>query len=128
VLINPSILGSSVDNPNTSESTLARENFRRATPADFSAGNLLGRNTFFGDGTSTVDLGLYKVFPLPFEGQRITFRAELYNAFNHKQYGFPNTDFASPNFGRILGGSTSYGDANGVHAPRRVQFALRYMF
>lgn len=128
VLLDPSVLGRSVGNPNNSVERLPREAFRRATPADFAAGNLLGRNTFYLDGTETVDFGFYKNFRLPFEGQRLTFRAELYNAFNHVQYGFPNTDIASGNFGLITTPATLYTDTNSSVAPRRVQFALRYQF
>ena len=66
---------------------------------------------------------------MPFEGQRLTLRAEIYNLFNRKQYGFPVTDLAAANFGAILGGSTLYNDGNATSiGPRRVQLALRYIF
>jgi len=45
-------------------------------------------------------------------------RAEFFNAFNHAQFGFPDTNIESPNFGRIT--STA--------SPRVVQRALRYLF
>ena len=135
VLLNPDILGRSIDNPATSQTFLSRDNFRRATPDDFAAGNLLGRNTFYLDGTSNFDLGVYKAFQMPFEGQRLTLRAEIYNIFNRKQYGFPNSDFSvaannpNSNFGALNGGSTLYNDGTVTSiGPRRIQLALRYQF
>ena len=82
---------------------------------------MLGRNTFFGDGIENVDFGIYKNFPMPWEGHRFTLRADLFNAFNHVQYGFPTTDITNVNFGRILGLGTLY-------SPRTIQFSLRYQY
>ncbi|MFN0118904.1 MAG: hypothetical protein ACKV2V_00215, partial [Blastocatellia bacterium] len=121
VILDPSILGRSIDNPNTAPTRLPVTAFRQPTPADFGK-NILGRNTFFVDGAANVELGLYKNFLLPWEGQRISFRVEMYNAFNHVQFGFPNLDSSAPaTFGRITGTATQYN-------PRVVQLALRYIF
>mgnify|MGYP003286762072 CR=1 FL=1 len=59
-------------------------------------------------------------FALPF-GHRVLIRADLFNAFNHVQYGFPDNNIANANFGRILGTATSY-------SPRTIQFSLRYQY
>ena len=53
------------------------------------------------------------------EGVDLKFRAELYNAFNHTNFGSPNTTVTSSSFGRIT--STFVG-------PREVQLALRLVF
>ena len=119
-LLDPSILFRSIDNPTTSVQRLPASAFRQAMPADFGK-NILGRNTFFVDGGANVELGMYKNFKLPFEGHRLTLRAEMYNAFNHAQFGFPNSDSSSPLFGTITGTANQYN-------PRVVQVAMRYIF
>jgi hypothetical protein len=120
LLLDPSILGRSINHPLTSVTDLPRTAFRTLTTSDFGA-PILGRNTFYGDGVKTVDFGLQKNFPLPWEGHRFSLRADFFNAFNHVQYGFPTTDITNANFGRILGTATQY-------APRTIQFALRYQY
>ena len=120
VLINPGVLGRGINNPNTSQDLLQRSDFRTPTVADFGC-CILGRNTFFGDGVQNFDLGLTKKFSMPFEGHSLTVRADMFNAFNHVQFGFPNVDFTSATFGRITGTGTAY-------QPRNVQVSLRYQF
>lgn len=122
-LVDPSILGTRINNPNTSVQSLPREAFRAATVADFGC-CILGRNTFYGDAVNNVDLSLYKTFLLPFGenlNHRISVRADFFNAFNKVQYGFPNPDLASVNFGRITGAAVGY-------SPRNIQISLRYIF
>jgi len=116
----PSVLGRHINHPDTSQQRLPASAFRLPTPADLGC-CILGRNTFYADGVKNFDLGIYKNFNLPFEGQKITLRMELYNAFNHAQFGFPATDFTVSTFGRITGTATQYN-------PRIIQFALRYTF
>ncbi len=122
-LVDPSILGTRINNPNTSVQSLPREAFRAATVNDYGC-CVLGRNTFYGDAVNNVDLSLYKTFLLPFGenlNHRISVRADFFNAFNKVQYGFPNPDLASVNFGRITGASNTY-------SPRNIQISLRYIF
>ena len=118
ILLDPSILGATVDDPATSTSTLSRDKFRTAQFGEDA--DLIGRNTFFADGQATADLGLQKAFRLA-AGHSITLRLEAFNAFNKVQYGFPTADLSNANFGRILGGATSY-------APRSLQLGLQYRF
>ncbi|MGH9883438.1 MAG: hypothetical protein ACRD6N_18535, partial [Pyrinomonadaceae bacterium] len=120
VIIDPSILGRGVDLPATSRTVLPRSAFRAATLADFANG-IVGRNTFFRDGQKVVDIGLTKYFEMPFEGQRLMVRADLFNAFNHPWYGTPVGDIQATNFGAITG-------SNALYTPRVVQIALRYTF
>src|SRR5215216_5338547 len=89
VLLDPSILGNSVNHPATSREALPRAAFRTLTVADSNT-PIIGRNTFFSDGVKTVDLGITKIFTMPWEGHRLTLRADLFNAFNHVQYGIPS--------------------------------------
>ena len=81
---------------------------------------IVGRNTFFGDGLETVDLGIYKSFRFSWQHD-LNVRFEAYNVLNKVQYGFPTADLNSPTFGQIVGGAVTY-------APRTFQIALRYRY
>ncbi|HEX4277890.1 MAG TPA: TonB-dependent receptor [Bryobacteraceae bacterium] len=103
-------------------------------PSIFSSPNAV--NSFVGAGPGTVgtrgivrsshffntDLALSKSFILPWEHQKISFRAEAFNAFNGVNFGVPNLSLATPTtFGEITG--YAFGAA-----PRVMQMALRYEF
>jgi hypothetical protein len=122
VILDPSILGRSISNPNTSAQDLPLSAFRAATVPDFGVG-ILGRNTFFADGVKNVDFSIFKNFRLPGEAnrQRLTVRADFFNAFNHVQFGFPSADINNTNFGAITGLATQY-------SPRNVLVSLRYQY
>lgn len=120
VLLDSSLLGKTINDPETSRQLLRRETFRPSTFGDFGC-CVVGRNTFFLDGVNNFDIGLFKTFNMPFESHKLVFRADLFNAFNHVQYGFPNNDSSSANFGLISSAATLYG-------PRNVQFSFRYVF
>jgi len=72
-----------------------------------------------------TDFSVVKRFALPWEGTGLDFRAEIFNLFNHAQFGLPNTgatgyaDIQTTNFGSIT--ST-------VNNPRLVQFAMKFTF
>jgi hypothetical protein len=121
VLLDNSILFNSVDNPSTSRDQLPLAAFRNLTAFDVNA-DLVGRNTFFLDGTNTVDLAITKTFGL-FHGHALTVRAEMFNAFNQVQFGFPSSvSLATPaTFGVINTTATSY-------SARVMQFSARYRF
>ena len=116
VILDPSILGTTIGNIGTAEQDLPRSAFARATPDDYN--RLVGRNTFYGDGVRNVDAGLTKNVYLPNQ-HRVMFRVEVYNLFNRRQWSFPNADFASATFGRIT---------SQFNAPRSVQLQMRYIF
>jgi outer membrane receptor protein involved in Fe transport len=120
VILDPTILGRSVNDPLTSRISLPRSAFRVLTSADVNT-PILGRNTFFLDGVKNVDFGIAKVFAMPWEGHRITLRADMFNAFNHVQYGFPSSVITNTNFGAITSVATLY-------APRNIQVSLRYQY
>jgi len=65
------------------------------------------------------DISISKSFKLPWEGHRIQFRAEAYNAFN-------NVNFIQPSL--ALHNPTTFGEFQNTTPPREMQFALRYEF
>jgi len=66
-----------------------------------------------------TDFSVIKRFALK-ENMGLDFRAEIFNLFNHAQFGLPASDFNAPStFGKI--NST-------VNGPRLVQFGLKFTF
>jgi hypothetical protein len=88
--------------------------FIRAEP--FTFGNA-GTGIIRGPGQQLWDLSLQKIFSIQ-EGKRLQFRIEYFNAFNHANFGNPNTLFGSSSFGVI----TTAKDG------REIQFGLRFDF
>jgi len=67
-----------------------------------------------------TDFSVIKRFALPWENTGLDFRAEMFNLFNHAQFGLPGSDYNFPQtFGKI--NST-------VNGPRLVQFGLKFTF
>jgi hypothetical protein len=118
VIVDPSILGRTVNDQVNSQQQLPRDAFRRANPTDEDYQQLVGRNTFFGDGIRNVDIGFAKSFGMP-ANHRLQVRLDVFNVFNRRQWSFPNNDFASANFGRI---TTQF------NLPRTLQLQARYIF
>ena len=97
----------------------------------------LGRNALRGFPLWQVDLALRRKFNLT-ERVNLQFRAEVFNLFNHPNFGDPVAVLNNPQFGvatRMLGRSLGSGGASGgfnplyqVGGPRSVQFALRLAF
>ena len=56
-----------------------------------------GRNILRSDGLNQVDLGIIKNTRLS-DGVRIQIRADMFNAFNSRNFGIPNGAFNSANF------------------------------
>jgi hypothetical protein len=119
-IVDPSVIGAHVSDPDTSQQVLPRSAFRSVDFTD-TIDNISPRNGFYTPGTRNVDLALAKNFAMPWQGQALSVRIEAYNAFNIVKFGFPTNDIASVNFGRILGAATSY-------SPRVVQLVLRYRY
>jgi hypothetical protein len=76
-----------------------------------------GRAPVVGPGIQNWDLGIYKNFPFH-EDYNIQFRWELFNAFNHANFGQPVSTFVSSQFGRISSAAQA----------RQMQFALKLSF
>jgi hypothetical protein len=89
------------------------------------------RNFLRGPGFSDLDFSLIRSFPLHFgplkETQKLDFRAEFFNLFNHPNFALPTDTIGSPQFGQILATATS-GSAASASPYRIIQFALKYMF
>ena len=96
--------------------------FASATPGELGNAN---RTPVNGPDFVNTDFSVIKRFALPWEGKGLDFRAEIFNLFNHAQFGLPNTgatgyaDIQTSNFGSIT--ST-------VNNPRLVQFGLKFTF
>lgn len=87
-----------------------RETLELISTARLASVRAPGRNNF--------DLSLFKTTSIT-ERLRLQFRAEAFNAFNHPEFSSPNTDFNSPNFGRITSTNTF---------ARQYQFALKLLW
>jgi len=97
----------------------------------------LGRNALRGFGATNVDLTLRRQFKIH---ERLTLqaRADLFNIFNHPNFGPPVNYLSSPLFGQstqMLGASLGSGGQNGglnplyqIGGPRSVQLALKLLF
>ena len=90
--------------------------FPAATPGQL--GNA-GRVPTVGPDFVNTDFSVIKQFALPREGMGLNFRAEIFNLFNHAQFGMPVNDINASGFGAI--NST-------VNNPRLVQLALKLTF
>ena len=73
-----------------------------ADPANGTFGNS-GRNILVGPGFANVNLSIAKVFPLHWERSQLEFRGDMYNAFNHTNYGNPDATLGDSTFGTITG-------------------------
>ena len=98
---------------------MPRSAFRSTSLTD-SNPDIVGRNTFFVDGTNTVDLGLGKTVTIAGQ-QSLLVRVEMFNAFNQVQFGIPSSSIAAANFGQITGLAINY-------SPRVMQLLIRYRF
>jgi len=101
--------------PKTTWGTVPALNFGNA------AGGLLR-----GPGVNNWDLAFSKRFPLKSEARYITFRGELFNAFNHTQFSGVNSTATF----NAAGGQTNalFGSYSSSRAPRTIQFSLRLAF
>ncbi len=115
-LLDASVLGRSVDDPDTSAESLPRDAFGFIRPTD-EAGSL-GRNTFRKDGIFNVNLAVSKRWPLVGDSA-VTLRAESLNLFNHPQFAEPGPQLTSPNFGQIT---------NTLNDGRAFKFMLQLSF
>jgi hypothetical protein len=70
-----------------------------ATPAAYTYGNV-GRNTVYGPGLQSMDLGVVREFPIA-EKARVEMRGEFFNALNHTNLGTPNRFVNTSSFGSI---------------------------
>ncbi|HEX3183799.1 MAG TPA: hypothetical protein VHQ94_03330, partial [Pyrinomonadaceae bacterium] len=84
----------------------------------------LGRNVVIGPGFNNVDFSVIKRTNLT-ETQLLEFRWEVFDAFNHANFGQPGRVVGSANFGQITNTRFATGDSG---SSRQMQFALKYKF
>lgn len=77
-----------------------------------------GRNILTGPPINDFDIQLFKQVSFA-ESQKVEFRWEMYNAFNHTQWSAPSVNMESP---------STFGVITATAPPRIMQFALRYSF
>lgn len=77
-----------------------------------------GRNVLTGPDSRNFDFILSKVFRMPWEGHHVQFRFEAFNLTNTPTFGQPNSTL------RGLATAT----ITQADEPRRIQFALKYVF
>jgi hypothetical protein len=77
----------------------------------------VGRNALRGPGRWNADVSFGKNFAVK-ERYRFQIRADLFNSLNHTNYGNPDTNIESANFGRI----------NSTAGAREIQLNARFVF
>lgn len=85
------------------------------------AGGSGNRNIISGPGFWDLDLALLKDFKMPWEGQKIQFRTDAINVFNH-------TNFSNPSNASIINPGPFGSITSDVNGPRLLQLGLRYIF
>jgi hypothetical protein len=97
-LVGPSVLGRSINHPDTSRSRLPGAAFSFIRPGE-SRGNL-GNNTFRKDGVANVNASVARAV-LVGGDRKLQFRAEAVNLLNTPQFAEPWRELSSPGFGFI---------------------------
>ena len=115
-IIDPSLLGRSIDHPDTSTERLPRSAFAFMQPGE-KAGNI-GRNTFRKDGIRNVNFALARNWKVAAE-KTLSFRAESINFFNTPQFARPSPQLTAPSFAEIT---------NTLNDGRTFRFLLRFSF
>ena len=99
-ILDPSILGRTIDNPHTAPLILSRDHFAYVTPGAL-RGNL-GRNTFRKGGIANFNTAISKRWQVGGKREKtIHFRAEAVNLTNHPQFDEPQRNYSAPAFGKI---------------------------
>jgi hypothetical protein len=97
--IRANVTGQKVFGPGTRNSTTWFNPAAFAAPPAYTFGNA-GRNSVYGPGMQTMDLGIVREFPIA-EKARFETRAEFFNALNHTNLGTPNRFVNTASFGSI---------------------------
>jgi hypothetical protein len=131
-ILNPSLLGKSLDHPDTVTALLGAGTCRppgadglpylhcQYFDTNISPGGRgnLGMNTFRKDGTANWNAAVGRSFRLPGE-RSLDFRTQFVNFFNTPQFDKPGVQLAVATFGKIT---------NTVNKGRQVQFTLKLNF
>jgi hypothetical protein len=116
-IVDPSILGRTIDHPNEAPLILRRDRFAYIQPGDYRGS--LGRNTFRKAGIANWNAAIGKQWV--FRGRRewsALVRAEAYNLTNTPQFDEPQRNLSAPSFGHIT---------NTLNDGRVLQLALRVL-
>jgi hypothetical protein len=111
-----------------------------ALPRGLTFGDI-GRNTMYLPGRLNFDFGLFKKFAIG-EHKEFDFRWENYNLFNHTQFNSINSSMDCTGGAKNSAGdplcvngdptnniaASGFMHLTGAHAPRRMQFGLRFQF
>lgn len=84
----------------------------------------LGRNAIVGPAFNNVDFSIMKNTYIG-DRLRIQFRAEVFDVFNHANFGRPGNTVGTPAFGRITSTRFPTGESG---SSRQIQFALKFGF
>ncbi len=115
-LLDPTILGRTIGNPDTSAKLLPRSAFSYITVAGVRSN--LGHNVFRRGGIRNVNASAARSWTLHTDWT-ITLRAEVLNLLNTPQFDKPGNELASSNFGQIT---------NTLNDGRAMQFTLQARF
>ncbi|MBI3473358.1 MAG: TonB-dependent receptor [Candidatus Solibacter usitatus] len=116
-ILDPSILGRSIGNPNDAPLILRRDRFAYIVPGEQRGS--LGRNTFRKGGIANFNAGVTKQWRWGGRRERaFLFRAEAANLANHPQFDEPQRNLSAPSFGKIT---------NTLNDGRVLQFQLRVL-
>ncbi len=118
ILLDPSILGRSIDHPDTSGAMLPRSAFAFIDAENGDVRGNLGRNTFRKDAVNNINIELAKSWTLGGD-QSVFFSVESLNLANHPQFAQPTANLTSSDFATIT---------NTLNDGRAFQFSLRLEF
>jgi len=115
-ILDPSILGKTIGDPDTAPLILRRDRFGYILPGD-SRGNL-GRNTFRKGGILNFNAAITRRWRWGLQGERgFLVRAEAFNLTNRPQFDEPQRNLSSPAFGKIT---------NTLNDGRVLQLGIRF--
>ena len=86
-----------------------------------------GRNQFYGPGGNSLDLSVFRVFPLGGQ-RRLEARFEAGNIFNNNVYANPQNSVTSGTFGQITGIAGGTALTNAAYVERSVRLGIRFSF
>jgi len=115
-IVNPSILGRTIGNPDTSRGLLPRSAFSYIQPNE-PRGNI-GLNTFRKAGIANLNASVSRSWAAGGD-RKLLFRAEAVNLGNTPQFAEPFRELSSPNFAYIT---------NTLNDGRAIRFHLRFQF
>jgi hypothetical protein len=96
-IVDPSILGMTIGDPNTSASILRRDRFAFIQPGQLRGS--IGRNTFRKAAIANMNAAISRTWN--WHESTMMLRGEAYNVTNTPQFDEPQRNLSSPSFGRI---------------------------